>query len=141
MVCEDHSAMRETIVKLITKVAEEKKIFVELKESINGIECLYAIYQAFVSGNSFEAVLLDEAMPFMNGSKCMGILRDMYKDGYVNKLRKVSISSFEDFETQKYIKSQGCDEFLPKPHTKEAIGKFLDNLLPNILSNENKVNL
>jgi CheY-like chemotaxis protein len=129
MVCDDDSSMRESIVRLIQKVADEKKVAVEVKESINGLECLNQIYQAFVSGCNFEAVLLDEAMPFMKGSKCMNILRDMNKEGFMNKIRKISISSFEDLETIKYIKAQGCDEFLPKPHNKEAISKFIESLV------------
>ena len=129
MVCEDHSSMRESIVRLIYKVADEKKLAIEVKESINGVECLNLVYQAFVGGNNFDAVLLDEAMPFMKGSKCMAILKDMYKDGFLNKLRLVSISSFDDQETVKFIRMQGCDEFLPKPQSKETISKFLDSLL------------
>ena len=89
--------MRGSIVRQIQKVAEDKRITVDVREAINGIECLYEIYQAFVSGNKYDAVFLDEAMPFMKGSKCMSILRDMNKDGFMNKLRKISISSFEDF--------------------------------------------
>ena len=127
--CDDDRAMRGSIVRQILKVAEDKKITVDVKESINGIECLNAIYQAFLSGNNYDAVLIDEAMPFMKGSKCMSILRDMYKDGFMNKIKKISISSFEDQETIKYIKTQGCDEFLPKPHNKEVISKFLESLL------------
>jgi CheY-like chemotaxis protein len=136
MVCEDNSTMRDSIVKLLQKVAEVKKIAVDVKETINGLECLNAIYQGFISGNNFDAVLIDEVMPFMKGSKCINLLTEMYKDGELNKLRKISISSYEDPDTKKYLRQQGCDDFMTKPHTKETIGKFLESLVPNILINE-----
>jgi len=129
MVCEDHTGIREAIVKLILKVAEEKNISIDVKESINGLECLHIIYQAFISRIHYDAVLIDEAMPFMKGSKCISLLRDMYREGCLNKMKKISISSFCDEDTINYLKSQGCDDFLPKPHTKEIISKFISSLV------------
>ena len=132
MVCEDHTAMRETIVRLIRKVSKEKKLFVDVKESINGLECLYAIYHGFISGCKYDAVLLDETMPFMNGSKCINLLMNMYQDGYINKIKRVSISSFDNEEIVKIIRLQGCEEFLPKPICEEVMSNFIDNLIMSI---------
>ena len=129
MICEDDSGLRTSIKRLITKNSEEKKLSVDVEESINGLECLYKIYKDFISGYNFDAILIDECMPFMKGSNCISILKSMHTDGYLNKIKTISISSFEDLETIKYIKSHGCDDILPKPHTKEVISKFLDTLI------------
>ena len=129
MICEDDSGIRNIIKRQFTNVSEKKKLAIELEESINGIECLYKIYKDFVTGNNYDAVLIDETMPFMKGSICINILKNMYSDGYLNKIKIISITALDDQESIKYIKSQGCDEFLPKPHSKEVISKFLDSLV------------
>ena len=133
MVCEDDSGLRSSIKRLIIKSSEEKKQFIEVEESINGLECLYKIYKDFTLGNNYDAILIDESMPFMKGSSCISILKTMHLEGSLNKIKTVSISSFDDLETIKFIKSNGCDEILPKPHTKEVISKFLDTLTSQYL--------
>jgi len=129
MICEDDSGIRNTIKRIVSKVAEEKKHPIEIEDSINGVECMYKIYKDFVIGNKYDAILIDETMPFMKGSTCINILKNMYLDGYINKIKIISISAYDDQETMKYIKAQGCDEFLPKPHTKDTISKFIDSLM------------
>ena len=129
MLCEDDFGIRNTIKRLIQKVADEKKMVLDIEEAINGVECLYKIYKDYLNGTKYDSILIDENMPFMKGSNCISILKNMYSEGYLNKIKIISISSFEDVETMKYIKSQGCDEFLPKPHSKEVISKFLDSLV------------
>lgn len=129
MICEDDYGIRNTIKRLITKISEEKKINIELEEAINGLECLYKIYKDYVNGTKYDSILLDENMPFMKGSSCIAILKNMYSEGYLNRIRMISISSFEDQEIMKFIKSQGCDEFMPKPHTREIISRFIDSLI------------
>ena len=129
MICEDDSGIRNTIKRQIINISDKKKLVQEIEESINGVECLYKIYKDFVLGSNYDAVLIDEMMPFMKGSVCINILKNMYSDGYLNKIKIISISSLDDQESIKYLKSQGCDEFLPKPHSKEVISKFLDSLV------------
>lgn len=129
MICDDDSGINKCIRRLITMSAEKKKIAIELEDSMNGLECMYKIYKDYLNGNKYDAVMIDENMPFMKGSTCTNILKNMYSEGYLNKIRIISISSYEDQETMKFIKSLGCDEFLPKPHSKEIISKFLDTLV------------
>lgn len=137
MVCDDQSDLREAIVNLLEKIANEKKLLLEVKESINGLECLNAVYQAFVKEIGFDAVFLDEQMPYMKGSKCSSLMTEMQREGCLNKFRKVSISSFEDPDMMKHLKSMGIDEFIPKPHTKEVLTKFLDSLASSKISSKN----
>ena len=129
MICEDDTGVRTSIKRLIKKYSEEKKLTVEVEESINGLECLYKIYKDFITEKNFDVILIDESMPFMKGSTCISILKSMQNDGCLNTLRAVSISSFEDLENMDIIRSHGCDEFMPKPHTKEVISTLLDSLL------------
>jgi CheY-like chemotaxis protein len=129
MICEDDYGIRNTIKRLFIRVSEEKKISIELEESINGLECIYRIYKDYINGTKYDSVLLDENMPFMKGSNCMTILKNMYTEGSLNKIKIISISSFDDQETMKFIKLQGCDDFMPKPHTREVVSKFLDSLV------------
>ena len=129
MLCEDDYGIRSTIKRLFMRVSEEKKLSIDLEESINGIECLYKIYKDYINGTKYDSVLLDENMPFMKGSNCMTILKNLYTEGFLNRIRMISISSFEDQENMKFMKTQGCDEFMPKPHSKEVISKFLDSLV------------
>lgn len=128
MICEDDYGIRNTMKRLFMRVSEEKKISIDLEESINGLECLYKIYKDYSNGTKYDSVLLDENMPFMKGSNCMSILKNMYAEGSLNRIKIISISSFEDQENMKFLRSQGCDEFMPKPHTREVVSKFLDSL-------------
>ena len=129
MICDDDSSVRISLKRIINKCGEEKRIFVDIEETINGLECLFKVYNDYLMGNKYDLVFLDENMPFMKGSICSNILKNMYFEGQMNKIKLISISSFEDQEIQKFLKQQGFDDFLQKPHSRETISKFFQNFL------------
>ena len=129
MICDDDSGIRNCIKRLILIVCNSNRITIDLTESINGIDCLHKIYKDYINGINYDALLIDENMPFMKGSSCIRILKNMYSEGHLNKFRMMSISSNDDNDTYNLLKANGCEEFLPKPHTKEIISKFLNSLI------------
>lgn len=129
MICDDDTTVRVSMKRNFNKCAEEKRIFLDIEESINGLECLYKIYSDFLVGIKYDIVFMDENMPFMKGSLAANILKNMALEGHMNKPRLISISSFEDEGIQNFLKEQGFNEFLKKPHTKETISKFMDQFI------------
>ena len=129
MICDNDFSVMYSIKSLINKISGDKKINIYLEESNNGIECLYKIFKDFVNGIKYEAILIDENMPVMKGSNFIIILNNLYSQGYLNKIRMISMSSLDDIETIKILKSQGSEEILPKPLNKETLSIFIDSII------------
>jgi len=115
MICDDEYLIAESIERLLKKVGEKRKINLKTEICKNGIECLYQVYKSIIEGKKIDILLIDENMPFMIGSECIKILRNLMIDKKINKIRIFSITGYMDSEHISYIKNCGCDGFYSKP--------------------------
>ena len=90
----------------------------------NGIECLYFTYQYLLKENPINVILMDENMPFINGSTVSILLKEMYE---MNEI-KIYILSSQDLD----ITESKADGFYDKPLSKKDILEiFQDKIWTN----------
>lgn len=68
-----------------------------------------------LSEKPIDIILLDEQMPFMNGSKCCKILKDIIREQGLNKIRIYSTSTLNNDQMVEYKLNFGFDGFIAKP--------------------------
>ena len=126
MICDDEHLIAESVDRLLKKVVGNK---VTLKTSIskNGIECLYQIYKECIEGRKVDLLLIDENMPFMTGSECIKILRNLMVDKWINKFKIFSITGYSDSDHISHIKAAGSDGFYSKPISLTMMNDLLSN--------------
>jgi len=115
MICDDEHLIAESVDRLLKKVCDKRKVILKTQISKNGIECLYQIYKEYIEGRKIDLLLIDENMPFMIGSECIKILRNLMMDKWINKFKIYSITGYTDSEHLNYIKAAGSDGFYSKP--------------------------
>ena len=115
MICDDEHLIAESVDRLLKKVSDKNGIKLKTQISCNGIECLYQIYRSFIEGKKIDMLLIDENMPFMIGSECIKILRNLMADKKITKFKIYSITGYVDTEHINYIKASGSDGFYSKP--------------------------
>jgi CheY-like chemotaxis protein len=136
MICDDEHLIAESVERLLKKVGDKKKINLDIKISKNGIECLYQIYNEAIAGRKIDLLLIDENMPFMIGSECIRILRNLMTDKRIAKFKIYSITGYVDSDHVNYIKTSGSDGFYSKPISLNMMQDLL--IKAEILNKKNK---
>jgi len=117
LICDDDSFTALSTRNLLLKCFNEKLISKTLTPEIlfaqNGIECLYFTYQYLLKENPINVILMDENMPFINGSTVSILLKEMYE---MNEI-KIYILSSQDID----ITESKADGFYDKPLSKKDI--------------------
>ena len=128
LICDDDSFTALSTRNLLLKCFNEKLISKTLTPEIlfaqNGIECLYFTYQYLLKENPINVILMDENMPFINGSTVCILLKEMYE---MNEI-KIYILSSQDLD----ITESKADGFYDKPLSKKDILEiFQDKIWTN----------
>ena len=118
LICDDDSFTALSTRNLLLKCFKEKFIknkttMPEILFAQNGIECLYFTYQYLLKENPINVILMDENMPFINGSTVCILLKEMYE---MNEI-KIYILSSQDLD----ITESKADGFYDKPLSKKDI--------------------
>ena len=125
LICDDDSFTALSTRNLLLKCFNEK--FIKTPEILfahNGIECLYFTYQYLLKENPINVILMDENMPFINGSTVSILLKEMYE---MNEI-KIYILSSQDLD----ITESKADGFFDKPLCKKDILEiFQDKIWTN----------
>ena len=111
--------------KLNIKVARRvlKSIGLNSDECYNGAECLEKIKQ----GNKYDVILTDIMMPVMNGEQALLELKKL--PNFVMPVIALTADAVSGAE-EKY-RSEGFDEYISKPFTKEQLQFKLSKVLQN----------
>lgn len=111
IVCDDSTSVRESLKNMLQKITLNKY---ELRffQAINGLDCLSLIYTK--KEINFDLLLIDETMPYLNGSNLIKLLILLRKEKFQLKMKIVSISGNNDESFMKYLKTEGCDDVLSK---------------------------
>jgi CheY-like chemotaxis protein len=83
---------------------------------------------------NFDLLLLDETLPYINGSSLIRLLVSMRKDKFQSEMKIVSISGNNDESFIEYLKREGCYDVISKEIKKSDLEKLFNNLF---LSKEN----
>lgn len=111
--------------KLNIKVARRvlESIGLNSDECYNGAECLEKIKQ----GNKYDVILMDIMMPVMNGEQALLELKKL--PNFVMPVIALTADAVSGAE-EKY-RSEGFDEYISKPFTKEQLQLKLSKVLQN----------
>jgi len=115
MICEDEKIIAKSIENLICKVGKASKKYIRTRIAKNGIECLYKIYEDYISGIKYDILLIDENMPFLLGSDIIKIITRLISSKQLNNIKIYSITGYSNMEQIKYIKECGAQGFYSKP--------------------------
>lgn len=116
LVVEDHPLVREGICRLLKQFSEG----VEVVEAGDGEAALNTLEQ----DESFDLVLIDLAMPKMDGFAALGLLRDRHPT-----IPVAVLSAYEDPPTVNRAMKNGACGFIPKSSSSEEILAALQDIL------------
>lgn len=112
LVIEDHAMVREGLVQTLHQLDAEVEVM-EAADCEGGCAVLG-------TADDFDLVLLDLALPGIDGLTCLGLLRQRYP-----ALPVVIVSAYDDAHTVNRALKAGASGFVPKAYSGE---RFLDAL-------------
>lgn len=112
LIVEDHALVREGLVRILHQLDGE----VSAVEAASGDQALAAL----ANDEDFDLVLLDLALPGMDGFGCLELLRQRYPS-----LPVAILSAFDDPPTVKRVLANGASGFIPKAFSGEDLIKAL----------------
>jgi len=77
IVADDEKFTRKSVIRVLYNAADKMGIKVKLLEAEDGIETLYIIYKSVIKGVNISAIISDETMKFMTGSKSAQLLKSI----------------------------------------------------------------
>ena len=108
LVIEDHALVREGLVRLLARIEAQVRVL----ESPD-FELALALLD---EEGEFDLILLDLALPGIDGFAGLGILRRMYP-----AIPVVVVSAFDDLPTVTRVMNLGASGFIPKAFSGEAL--------------------
>jgi two-component system chemotaxis response regulator CheY len=115
LIVEDSPAMRQLLVLAIGRVAG-----VAIDEAGDGVAALKALKMA--AAQPYDVVFLDLNMPVMDGMKLLGKL---HEDPTAAHTVVVVVTTTENAETERQVRSLGARYFVRKPVSRRAVDKIL----------------
>lgn len=116
LVVEDHALVREGMVRLLGQLEDE----VTIVEAADGDAALAALDKE----EDFDLVLMDLAMPNMDGFSALDIVRRRYP-----AIPVAVISAYDDLPTITRVINNGASGFIPKAYSGEAMLAALRDIL------------
>lgn len=116
LVVEDHALVREGMVRLLGQLDDE----VTIVEAADGDAALAALEKE----EDFDLVLMDLAMPNMDGFSALDIVRRRYP-----AIPVAVISAYDDLPTITRVINNGASGFIPKAYSGEAMLAALREIL------------
>ncbi|GAA5315922.1 MAG: response regulator [Candidatus Pelagadaptatus aseana] len=97
----------------------------------DGWQAVIEFTNALKSGAPYNLILLDIEMPGMSGSTALSKIREREKEHGIDdssRTRIVMVTSHNDRDNVVNAMRQGCDSYIVKPFTKEAIYEKLKTI-------------
>lgn len=108
LVVEDHALVREGLVRLLGQLEEGLTIV----EASNGEDAMLLLEE----DDEFDLVLLDLAMPGMDGFACLNELRERHP-----AIPVAVVSAYDDQPSVTRVLNNGASGFIPKAYSGEAL--------------------
>lgn len=116
LIVEDHALVREGLGRVLRQL-DEAVVVVEAGSADRALELLE-------DEDDFDVVLLDLALPGMDGFACLDVLRDRYP-----ALPVAILSAYDDPITVNRVLNNGAAGFIPKAYSGEELVKALRKVL------------
>jgi DNA-binding NarL/FixJ family response regulator len=89
-----------------------------VKDSVKALDVL--------KNQSFDLILLDEMLPFMNGSE---VLLRIKADPVMAKIPVIMMTSIQDSNLEAYVLNEGCEDYIQKPFRFNVLIARIQNVL------------
>lgn len=111
-------------------ILEAYKGMADFDEAKDGQEAIEKYNQAIKDGTMYQIIILDLAMPVMDGFGVLGLIRENERKANVQLGQGVYIvvSTAFSYEYMKAFK-MGCDEYILKPLDLDKLGSIITNAL------------
>ena len=109
LVIEDHALVREGLVRLLAQIGEDKVLVLDRPDFESALELLE-------SEDEFDLILLDLALPGIDGFAGLDILRRQFP-----AIPVAVVSAFDDLPTVTRVMNLGASGFIPKAFSGEAL--------------------
>jgi DNA-binding NarL/FixJ family response regulator len=116
LVVEDHTLVREGLVRTLQQIEEEVLIF-------QAADC-HAAEVWLEQEQDFDLLLLDLGLPGVDGLSCLGMLRQRYP-----AIPVVIVSAYDDAHTVNRAIKSGASGFVPKAYSGERLLAALHEVL------------
>lgn len=120
LVIEDHALVREGLVQTLRQLDSEVSVF-EAPDCETGSTILS-------DNDDFDLVLLDLALPGIDGLTCLGLLRNRYP-----ALPIVIVSAYDDAHTVGLAMKAGAAGFVPKAYSGDRLLDALRQVLDGVV--------
>ncbi len=114
LVADDEEYNRKLIASILSKWE------VSYDEAVDGDEAV-----ELVKNKKFDLVLMDKNMPGMSGLQAANVIRNNLSDGQKKPVIVLITAASISSENLSQYKTEGIDDYLPKPFTEEALLKTI----------------
>jgi DNA-binding NarL/FixJ family response regulator len=125
-VIDDYIYIREGLKSIIEEISNKMNIDIDIELGEDGIDLLNQVITSQRQGFTYTLIFVDENMNFMNGSKAIGIIRELEKDQKIKRNNIVTVTAFEDEATKSNIMNAGSDIILSKPCRASKIRELME---------------
>jgi two-component system chemotaxis response regulator CheY len=104
----------------------------------NGHDAIAAFEEAWENGEPFDLIMLDIAMPEMDGTEVLSEIREIEKEKKVPREKRTKImmvTAYSDKESVITCVQTGCDDYISKPFDRQIIVEKLGNMFGDSLKN------
>jgi len=126
LVIDDYIYIREGLKSIIEEISYKMNIDIDIELGEDGIDLLNQVINSQRQGFTYTLIFVDENMNFMNGSKAIGIIRELEKDQKIKRNNIVTVTAFEDEATKSNIMNAGSDIILSKPCRASKIRELME---------------
>ena len=124
VVVDDHKLIRENTINLFKTVLHNyNSDKYDIIEGSDGIDLLRLVMND--KEGKIKYIFCDENMEYLNGSETVKIIRNLENNKKLVKYNIISVTAFDDDQTQKRILDSGFDSVIHKPCTKSIITEIL----------------
>ena len=107
LVVEDENLLRTSHVNLLLSFFKSTGDNVNIKECLDGAECIFFLYHGLSNGIRYDAIITDETMNFIRGCLLCDILNGLISGNILYPIKIFMASSYESTsENMNYIKNK-----------------------------------
>jgi signal transduction histidine kinase len=124
IVADDEKFTRKSVIRVLYNAAEKLGIKVKFIEAEDGIQTMYIIYKSVIKGVHISAIISDETMKFMTGSKSAQLLKSI-GNFMIKKIPFYLTTAYDDLNAIQKLKY--VDSVFHKPLTPQDAEKIISS--------------
>jgi signal transduction histidine kinase len=125
IVADDENIMRLSYYRILKDISKKYSVRINLIESEDGIETLFAVYKCLQNGIKIDLIFSDETMNFLVGSRSAKYVNELLEHKNIIKIPFCSVSAY-DVEFIEKNKKLGA--LITKPISKMKVEDLLKNM-------------